>query len=334
MDTGIDTDHPDLQGVLYEFTEEQQKKYGCGRYGLNASGDNNPVNEQKAVDSHGTHVAGIIAANWNGEGVSGIANGVKIFSVNVFGGNGTEQDMRSVLKGFDFLVDCASEVNLKAVNCSWGTVQPQFALSVMIDELAGKGVNTVIASGNRYLDLDESIDLGSQTHNVSAIVVNAASGNGAMTDFSCWGQDSTDVFAPGGSIMSTVTHIIKDGEEGDYYSYTDNTRFYPEASDPADLPSGIERFDEETPGVRFFDANPAMDDEAKEIGEINTGNGFDDKYSMALRLSALKKDKEREDGSYAATNGYVYMAIPVESAEDVRWIGVKTAMSDGFKPAV
>lgn len=31
MDTGIDTDHPDLQGVLYEFTEEQQKKYGCGR---------------------------------------------------------------------------------------------------------------------------------------------------------------------------------------------------------------------------------------------------------------------------------------------------------------
>ena len=333
MDTGIDTDHPDLQGVLYEFTEEQQKKYGCGRYGLNASGDSNPVNEQKAVDSHGTHVAGIIAANWNGEGVSGIANGVKIFSVNVFGGNGTEQDMRSVLKGFDFLVDCASEVNLKAVNCSWGTVQPQFALSVMIDELAKKGVNTVIASGNRYCDLDESIDLGSQTHNVSAIVVNAASGNGAMTDFSCWGQDSTDVFAPGGSIMSTVTHIIKDGEEGDYYSYTDNTRFYPEASDPADLPSGIERFDEETPGVRFFDTNPAMDDEAKEIGEINTGNGFDDKYSMALRLSALKKDKEREDGGYAAINGYVYMAIPVESAEDVRWIGVKTAMSDGFKPA-
>ena len=175
MDTGIDTDHPDLQGVLYEFTEEQQEKYGCGRYGLNASGDSNPVNEQKAVDSHGTHVAGIIAANWNGEGVSGIANGVKIFSVNVFGGNGTEQDMRSVLKGFDFLVDCASEVNLKAVNCSWGTVQPQFALSVMIDELAKKGVNTVIASGNRYCDLDESIDLGSQTHNVSAIVVNAAS---------------------------------------------------------------------------------------------------------------------------------------------------------------
>ena len=67
MDTGVDTDHPDLQGVLYEFTPEQQAKYGCGKYGYNASGDGRPENEQKATDSHGTHVAGIIAANWNGE---------------------------------------------------------------------------------------------------------------------------------------------------------------------------------------------------------------------------------------------------------------------------
>ena len=67
MDTGVDTDHPDLQGVLYEFTPEQQAKYGCGKYGYNASGDGRPENEQKATDSHGTHVAGIIAANWNGQ---------------------------------------------------------------------------------------------------------------------------------------------------------------------------------------------------------------------------------------------------------------------------
>lgn len=33
MDTGIDTDHPDLKDVLYEFTPEQQAKYGCGKYG-------------------------------------------------------------------------------------------------------------------------------------------------------------------------------------------------------------------------------------------------------------------------------------------------------------
>ena len=332
MDTGVDTDHPDLQGVLYEFTPEQQAKYGCGKYGYNASGDGRPENEQKATDSHGTHVAGIIAANWNGEGTSGIANGVKIFSVNVFGGNGTEQDLRSVVKGFQFLVDVAQEVNLKVVNCSWGTAQSIFILSVMMDELGRKGVNTVIASGNRYCDLDESIDLGSMTNSEYVIVVDAASMDGKMTDFSCWGQGTTDVFAPGGGILSSVTQIIREDMMGEVYSYQDNTRFIPEVTPEEHLLSGIERFDEEEPGVRFFDANPALSGEAKEIGEINTANGFDDKRAAAVHLSDLKKEAQREHSGFSAINGYVYMAIPVPSGENAEWISVKTAMSDGFKP--
>ena len=332
MDTGVDTDHPDLQGVLYEFTPEQQKRYGCGKYGFNASGDGRPENEQKATDSHGTHVAGTIAANWNGEGTSGIANGVKIFSVNVFGGNGAVQDMKSNIKGFQFLVDVAQEVNLKAVNCSWGTAQPIFILSVMIDELGRKGVNTVIASGNRYCDLDESIDLGSMTNSEYAIVVNAASMDGKMTDFSCWGQNTTDVFAPGGGILSSVTQVIREDMMGEVYSYQDNTRFIPEVTPEEHLLSGIERFDEEEPGMRFFDQNPALNGEAREIGQINTENGFDDKRAAAVRLSDLQKEAQREHAGFSATGGYVYMAIPVPSGENAEWIGVKTAMSDGFKP--
>ena len=332
MDTGVDTDHPDLQGVLYEFTPEQQAKYGCGKYGFNASGDGRPENEQKATDSHGTHVAGTIAANWNGEGTSGIANGVKIFSVNVFGGNGESQDIKSNVKGFQFLLDVAQEVNLKAVNCSWGTAQPIFILSVMMDELGRKGVNTVIASGNRYCDLDDSIDLGSMTNSEYVIVVNAASMDGKMTDFSCWGQSTTDVFAPGGGIFSSVTQIIREDLMGEVYSYQDNTRFIPEVTPEEHLLSGIERFDEEEPGVRFFDANPALSGEAKEIGEINTANGFDDKRAAAVHLSDLKKEAQREHSGFSAINGYVYMAIPVPSGENAEWISVKTAMSDGFKP--
>lgn len=332
MDTGVDTDHPDLQGVLYEFTPEQQAKYGCGKYGYNASGDGRPENEQKATDSHGTHVAGIIAANWNGEGTSGIANGVKIFSVNVFGGNGTEQDIKSNVKGFQFLLDVAQEVNLKAVNCSWGTAQPIFILSVMMDELGRKGVNTVIASGNRYCDLDDSIDLGSMTNSEYVIVVDAASMDGKMTDFSCWGQGTTDVFAPGGGILSSVTQIIREDLMGETYSYQDNTRFIPEVTPEEHLLSGIERFDEEEPGVRFFDQNPALSEDAREIGEINTANGFDDKRAAAIRLFDLKKEAKREHAGFSAINGYVYMAIPVPSVENVEWISVKTAMSDGFKP--
>ena len=74
-------------------------------------------------------------------------------------------------------------------------------------------------------------------------------------------------------------------------------------------------------------------DEAKEIGEINTANGFDDKRTAAVLLSELNKAERRPSGGYYATNGYVYMSIPVTSGDAAKWIGVKAAMSDGFKPA-
>ena len=332
MDSGVDTNHPDLQGVLYEFTPEQQSRYGCGKYGMNARGDGDPENEPKVVASHGTHVAGIIAANWNGDGISGVANGVKIFSVNVFGGDGNVQELKSTIKGFQFLIDAAQEVNLKAVNCSWGTGQMHFSLAVMMEELGRKGVNTVIASGNRYCDLDETMDLSVLTNSPYAIVVDAASMDGSMTDFSCWGQQSTDVFAPGSSILSDVSAYVRIEAEGQLFNFQDDTSFYPEVTDKEHLLSSIEQFSEETPAVRFFDENPALNDAAREIGEINTANGFDDKRSFSVRVPELHKEAQMPNGGYSAINGYVYLAIPVPAGADPRWISVKTAMSDGFKP--
>ena len=65
MDTGIDATHPDLSGLLYKFSPEEQQKYGCGEYGYNVSGDGLGTNYLRASDNHGTHLAGIIAAEWN-----------------------------------------------------------------------------------------------------------------------------------------------------------------------------------------------------------------------------------------------------------------------------
>ena len=73
---------------------------------------------------------------------------------------------KATVEGFKFLVDAAQEINLKAVNCSWGNVRAEFILTVMANELGKKGVNIVFASGNRMLDLDDNIDSGGQINSI------------------------------------------------------------------------------------------------------------------------------------------------------------------------
>ena len=324
MDTGLDVNHPDLKGVVFEFSKEQQEKYGCGPYGKNASGSGEPGDITDYGD-HGTHVAGIVAAQWNGVGVSGVANGVKVFSVRTFSER-SSVSQKATVEGFKFLVDAAQEINLKAVNCSWGNVRAEFILTVMANELGKKGVNIVFASGNRLLDLDENIDSGGQINSIYAITVNAAQPDGAMTDFSCWGQMSTDVFAPGAEILSTVpTSVTVSG------AYKDNTHFYPEGTAQSNLLYGIDRFDSGSSGIKFFDKNPALDSSAKEIGSRTTQVGFDDKSAMAFNVRSLAKSESFLGGYQRAENGSVFLAIPVASPADAKWVGLRYAVNDSNK---
>ena len=335
MDTGFDANHPDLAGLVYEFSEEQQAQYGCGRYGYNASGDGYGTNVLRPSEGHGTHVAGIVAAAWNGQGTSGGAHGVKIFCVNVFGDTGSTMVMDSVVKGFQFLIDVAQDTNLKAVNCSWGTKQPEFVLTAMINALGQKGVNTIIAAGNDHEDLDETIDLSSQTvSSPYAITVDCAMSNGQSSEFSSYGQNSTDVFAPGTSILSTVPiQVAKYGPDSGLQRFVG---FFPQGTAAENL-LAYERFDGQ-PGVLLFDDNPALDPDAQELSRTITSNvGFGDQSSLAIPVLSLNREarsKERFQG-FVAETGYAYLAIPVaspESAQAVKWVFASLAMSDAFKP--
>ena len=136
MDSGIDTTHPDLESVLYTFTKEQQEKYDCGPHGVNVNtrslSDEMPAESEETYRKdisdhlmHGTHIAGMIGAAWDRKGVSGIANGIRLLAVRLNENDGRGQGASDVLKGFEWLCRVAEEVNLKAVNVSLGSMQPQ-----------------------------------------------------------------------------------------------------------------------------------------------------------------------------------------------------------------
>ncbi|MCR5451792.1 MAG: S8 family serine peptidase, partial [Lachnospiraceae bacterium] len=342
MDTGIDITHPDLVDSLYTFTEEQQAKYHCGPNGINITAYNeNPddyLNIRDVTDHmmHGTHIAGIMAAGWNGYGISGVEKGAKVFGVRVFGDDGAKSGINDFISGLEWLTTVAKEVNLKAVNVSLGVLNPKLSDTIMVNKLGALGVNTVYASGNGGMDMDENVDIGGMNNSPYAITVNAANQDGKATFFSCYGQASTDVFAPGAQMLSSVPQKIRaTNSEGNLVDLKNYNVFYPENTDPANLAGKrIERFNG-TKEVLFFDACPvtssgAVNKDAKQIGSAASGKGlgFDDENSWSYKPISLPFDTETYMGGNYPAGHSMWMAIPIDDASKANWLSLKVSAND------
>ena len=85
LDSGIDATHPDL---ATQVAKEQSAS--C----LGGVVDTNQAAWSPTTSSHGTHVAGTIAAAINGVGIAGVAPGVKVASVKVVNDDGSSSSPR------------------------------------------------------------------------------------------------------------------------------------------------------------------------------------------------------------------------------------------------
>ena len=146
VDTGVRFDHPDLQGVGaggWDFVDGDS----------DASDPGCPVVDP-TEPSHGTHVAGTVAARTNnGVGAAGVtwggATGVRIMSVRVLGedapggecGVGT---VAAVAQGIVFAADNGAKV----VNLSLGGDSPSLTLETAVNYAYGQGVVLVAAARN------------------------------------------------------------------------------------------------------------------------------------------------------------------------------------------
>ncbi|MBT8305488.1 MAG: S8 family peptidase [Maribacter sp.] len=174
-------------------------------------GNGNPQNRVED-ESHGTHVAGIIAAERNnGKGANGVANNVAIMSVRAVP-NGDEYD-KDIALGIRYAVDNGAKI----INCSFGKSFSPNAEWVYdaIKYAASKDVLIVHAAGNDGANLDDPSNPNYPNDQISngpefadnVITVGALDskyGSEMVASYSNYGAINVDVFAPGTDIYSTI----------------------------------------------------------------------------------------------------------------------------------
>lgn len=215
----------DLNEFLAELKEASDHFSSIINYGYNEDFDprsivgddpNNPYekgygnNDVKGPDpSHGTHVAGIIAANRHNDiGIEGIADNVKIMSVRAVP-NGDERD-KDVANAILYAVDNGAQI----INMSFGksTSPLKEVVDKAVKHAERKGVLIIHAAGNDAEDIDVKQDFPSRYYADGSEAKNwievGASSWGADKDFigsfSNFGKKTVDLFAPGVDIYSTL----------------------------------------------------------------------------------------------------------------------------------
>ncbi|MFV0541406.1 MAG: S8 family peptidase [Aestuariibaculum sp.] len=174
-------------------------------------GDGN-VKHVKKSESHGTHVAGIIAAERNnGLGADGVANNVEIMCIRTVP-NGDEYD-KDVALSIRYAVDNGAKV----INGSFGKSFSPHSDWVRdaIAYAAKKDVVFVHAAGNDSKNVDLELNFPDDNDPIAKgpevsdtyIRVGALTskyGSDMIAGFSNYGKKNVDVFAPGAKIYSTM----------------------------------------------------------------------------------------------------------------------------------
>jgi len=171
---------------------------------------NNLVIGSKVDESHGTHVAGIILAERNnGIGIDGVATNAKLMAIRTVP-DGDERD-KDVALAIRYAVDNGAKV----INMSFGKSHSPNAEWVYdaIKYAAKKDVLLVNAAGNDGADLDVTDTYPTDSKNKIDEITDNVITIGSITrnytdrlvsDFSNYGKQNVDLFAPGSEIYSTI----------------------------------------------------------------------------------------------------------------------------------
>jgi thermitase len=203
LDTGVDTDHPDLVGNIYKSPDipnnnkdDDDNGYVDDTYGWNVITGKGSGEDD---NGHGTHVSGIIGGRGNnGTGVAGICWSATIVPVKFMNsqGKGSTSD---AIDGMEY----AAKKGAKIINASFGCPSSSESLHDAVDYVQDKGVLLVVAAGNDSEDIDTHPEYPASYTDSNILAVAASTDEDTLASFSKYGDTAVDVAAPGDDIYST-----------------------------------------------------------------------------------------------------------------------------------
>jgi len=205
VDTGVDGAHADLAGNLWtnpgevaaNGLDDDGNGYVDDVWGWDfANDDNDPSDDH----SHGTHVAGTMAARGNnGLGVVGVNWQAQIMPLKFLNASGSGLTTDAVEA-----IQYATANGARVINASWGGGGYSQALKDAIAAADAAGVLVVAAAGNNHTNNDIVPFYPASYDNGNIIAVSATDASDHLASFSNYGATSVDLGAPGVSILSTI----------------------------------------------------------------------------------------------------------------------------------
>ena len=207
VDSGVDVNHPQLSAQMavnsaevINGIDDDKNGYIDDVIGWDFSSGSPYVNDGSG---HGTHVAGIVAADHTKGTVKGVAPKAKILPLDFMGDDGY-----GTIGGGIEAMYYAAKRGAKVVNASWGGSRCSRALRTAIENLSKQGVLFISASGNGdEYGRGENLDLIPTYPAAFAVGLQISVGASSFTDtmegFSNYSRKLVHLLAPGSDIFST-----------------------------------------------------------------------------------------------------------------------------------
>lgn len=182
LDSGIDYNHEDLDDNYaggYDFVND----------------DNDPMDD----NGHGTHIAGIIAAEDNGLGVVGVAPGVSLYAVKVLN-SAAVGHYSNIIAALEWCIDNNVDI---ANHSYYSVVNPGDTVRFAYSAAYSAGVLHVACAGNEGNVGGTGNNIGYPARWSTVIAVGATQVTDVRASFSSTGSQ-LELSAPGVSVKSTL----------------------------------------------------------------------------------------------------------------------------------